>query len=195
MKDSWAIAAYLDRTYADKPLFKQEVGGARAVRRADLDQAGARGAHDVGDPELAADLDQLAARDQHLLALGQGGEREHERGRAVVHDERGLRAGERGEQKLRAGAARAALPRRAIDLQVGIAGGRRPTASTARAASGALPRFVWMITPVALITRVWPLVARAAVATALARISSAIGGSSPGRRPPERPRARRSACA
>ena len=36
-----------------------------------------------------------------------------------------------------------------------------------------------MITPVALITRVWPLVARAAVATALARISSAMGGSSP----------------
>ena len=45
------------------------VGDPRAVRRADLDELRAGRGHDVRDPELAADLDQLAARDEDLLAL------------------------------------------------------------------------------------------------------------------------------
>ncbi len=44
------------------------VRAARSVRRPDLHQFRARRAHDVGDPELAADLDQLSARDEHTLA-------------------------------------------------------------------------------------------------------------------------------
>ena len=140
-----------------------EVGRTGAVRRADLDQACAGGAHDVGDPELAADLDQLAARDEHLLALGERGQREHQRRRAVVHDERGLGAGDRAQEEL------SCAPRGIRDCRsCGRPRGRcsaaaaRPTASTARSASGARPRFVCRTTPVALITRVWPLVARAA---------------------------------
>ena len=48
------------RLGADRPLV---VGGARAVRRPDLDEPRARAGEDVGDPEPVADLDQLAARD------------------------------------------------------------------------------------------------------------------------------------
>ena len=46
------------------------VGGARAVRRPDLDQPRAGAREHVGDAEAVADLDQLAARDEHLAALG-----------------------------------------------------------------------------------------------------------------------------
>ena len=70
------------------------VGGARAVGRADLAQARARAREHVRDPEAVADLDQLAARDEHLPILGQRREREHHRRRVVVHDQRRLGAGQ-----------------------------------------------------------------------------------------------------
>ncbi len=85
------------------------VADARAVRGADLDELRARGRHDVGDAELAADLDQLAAGDEDLLAPGERGEREHQRRGAVVHDERVLGAGERRRASL--GAGRSVAPR------------------------------------------------------------------------------------
>ena len=52
------------------------VAGAGAVGRANLAQPGARTCEHVGNAEPVADLDQLAPRDEHLAALGQGGERE-----------------------------------------------------------------------------------------------------------------------
>jgi hypothetical protein len=55
----------------------------------------------------------------------------------------------------------------------------RVTALTADAAKGARPRFVWRITPVALITEVSPKAAFAARPIARARISSSDGGSAP----------------
>ena len=70
------------------------VGGARAVRRPDLDEPRARAREHVRDAEAVADLDQLAARDDHLAALGERCEREQHRGGVVVHDERGLGAGQ-----------------------------------------------------------------------------------------------------
>ena len=63
------------------------VGRARAVRRADLDEPRARAREHVGDAEAVADLDQLAARDEHLAAFGERGEREQHRRRVVVDDE------------------------------------------------------------------------------------------------------------
>ena len=71
------------------------VGAARAVRRADLDEPGAGLRDDVGHAEAAADLDELAARDDDLPAGARerrGGEQH--RGGAVVDRERGLGAGE-----------------------------------------------------------------------------------------------------
>ena len=52
------------------------VADACPVRRADLDELRAGRGHDVGDAELPTDLDQLAARDEHLLALRERGERQ-----------------------------------------------------------------------------------------------------------------------
>ena len=79
------------RLGADRPLV---VGGAGAVGRADLDEPRARAREHVGDPEAVADLDQLAARDEHLAALGERREREQHRRGVVVDDERRLGAGE-----------------------------------------------------------------------------------------------------
>ena len=63
------------------------VVGARPVRRPHLDEPGARAGEHVGDPEAVADLDQLAARDDDLAALGERGEREQHRRGVVVDDD------------------------------------------------------------------------------------------------------------
>ena len=70
------------------------VGDPRAVRRPDLDEPRSRAGEHVGDPEAVADLDQLAARDEHLAALGERGQGEHHGGGVVVDDERSLGAGD-----------------------------------------------------------------------------------------------------
>ena len=57
-----------------------EVGGARPVRRPDLDQLRAGAPDDLGDAHAAADLDELAARDDDPAATGQP-DRERERRR------------------------------------------------------------------------------------------------------------------
>ena len=110
---------------------------------------------DVGDAEAAADLDELAARDDDLVA-GAGERRggEQDGGGAVVDRERGLGAGELGAGAPRRGrgASRGCRCRRSTRAS-SSPGRRGSTASRAAAASGARPRFVWTITPVALRTR------------------------------------------
>ena len=59
----------------------------RAIRRSDLDETRATLPHDVGDSEAAADLDELAARNDRVAPVGERVEHEHERGGAVVHDQ------------------------------------------------------------------------------------------------------------
>ena len=77
-----------------------EVGRARPVRRADLDQSRAGPPHDLRDPHAAADLDQLAARDRDAATTGQS-DRERQGGGVVDRDQRVLGAGERDEVGLR----------------------------------------------------------------------------------------------
>ena len=84
------------RVVADRALV---VGRARAVRRPDLDEPRAGAREHVGDAEAVADLDQLAARDEHLASLGERGQREQHRGGVVVDDERGLGAGEPAQDR------------------------------------------------------------------------------------------------
>ena len=110
------------------------VGRARPVRRPDLDEARARAREHVGDAEAVADLDQLAARDDDLATLGQRCEREQERGRVVVDDERGLGAGEPAQQRREVVLARAARAAREVVLEVRVAG--RPRATRSSAACG-----------------------------------------------------------
>ena len=134
----------------DRPLV---VGGAGAVRRPDLDEPRARAGEHVRDPEAVADLDQLAARDEHLAPLGQRGEREQHRGGVVVDDERRLGAGQPAKQRREVVLARAARAGREVVLEVRVAGRGSRTRSSAASASGARPRFVCTSTPVALRTR------------------------------------------
>ena len=98
------------------------VGRARAVGGADLDETRSRACEHVGDAEAVADLDQLAARDEHLASLGERGEGEQHRGRVVVDDERGLCAGEAPQESGEVVLARAARAGRQVVLEVGVAG-------------------------------------------------------------------------
>ena len=66
----------------------------RAVGGADLDQAAAGAGHDVGNAEGAANLDQLAARDDHLAPVRQRIQHQKHGGGVVVDGGRGLGAGE-----------------------------------------------------------------------------------------------------
>ena len=77
------------------------------VGGADLVQPGAGGGDQVGQPEAGADLDQLAAADDDLAAGGQRGRGQHQRGRAVVDDQRVLR----GRDSVEQGAQRRRAPR------------------------------------------------------------------------------------
>ena len=103
---------------ADRALV---VGCARAVRRSDLDEARTGAGEHVGDAKAVADLDQLAARDDHLATLGERGEGEQHRRRVVVHDERGLRAGQPPQDGRDVVLARPARPRRQVELEVRVA--------------------------------------------------------------------------
>ena len=75
------------------------VGDTCAVRRADLDEACAGPRQHVGDAEAVADLDQFAARDEHLATLGESREREQHCPGVVVHDERALGAGQPAQDR------------------------------------------------------------------------------------------------
>ncbi len=103
----------------------------RAVGGADLDQPAAGASHDVGNAEGAANLDQLAARDDDLAASRQRVQRQ-EHGRGIVVDRgRRLGAGEPRQPRhnvlvaLAAGAAREIVferGRRAHRLDGGLDG-------------------------------------------------------------------------
>jgi hypothetical protein len=71
----------LDRSARDRLLV---VLGVRLVRGAHLDQPRASLGRDLVDPEAAADLDQLAARDHDVSAAGESVDREEQGGGVVV---------------------------------------------------------------------------------------------------------------
>jgi len=86
-------------------------------------------AHDVGHAEGAADLDQLAARDDDLAAAPvhrcERGDGQQHGGGVVVDDRRRLGAGERAQQFLDEAVAVAAAARREVVLEVVGRGHRR----------------------------------------------------------------------
>ena len=107
------------------------VGGARAVRRADLDEARTGLREHVGDPEPVADLDQLAARDDRLPAGGECRQREEQRGGVVVDDHGVLGAGEAAKDRGEMIVARPAAHRRR-DPARGSSSRRFPGSARAR---------------------------------------------------------------
>jgi hypothetical protein len=99
---------------------------ARPVRRPDLDEACTRTREHVGDAKAVADFDQLAARDDDFTALCERGEREQHSRRVVVHDERGVGAGQPPQDRRDVVLARAARSGREVVLEVRVATRRLP---------------------------------------------------------------------
>jgi hypothetical protein len=89
----------------------------RAVGSADLYELRARAAHDLGHPERAADLYELAARDDRAAALRERVEHEQHGGGVVVHHRRVLGAGQLAKQIANVVVALAAAAGRKIELE------------------------------------------------------------------------------
>ena len=124
-----------------------------AIGRADFHQACAALAQHVGDAEATADLDELAARDDDLAALGQRRQRQEHGSGIVIHDQGGFGSRQAAEQVLGMQITRPPLPGLQVIFEVAIAGSDTRHGLAGRdVLSGARPRLVWMITPVALIT-------------------------------------------
>ena len=77
----------------------------------------------VGDPEAVADLEQLAAGDDHLASLGERRQREQHGGGVVVDGQRALRAGQPPEDRRDVILSRPARPGFEVVLEVRVAGG------------------------------------------------------------------------
>ena len=74
------------------------VAQVRAVGGSDLDELGARGLHNIGDTEAAADLDKLAAAHDNLFARSVSGQHQQHRGGVIVDDQRVLGTGKRADE-------------------------------------------------------------------------------------------------
>jgi hypothetical protein len=70
-----------------------------AVRRADLDEAGARAREHIGDSEAVAYLDELTSRDDDVAPFRERGDGKENGGGVVVDDQRGLGPCEVAEQR------------------------------------------------------------------------------------------------
>src|SRR5688500_12336862 len=91
------------------------------VGGADLYEPRSGRGHDVGDPELAPDLDELAAAYDDLPARAQCGEDEQDGGRVVVDHQRRLGPRQGRERTTAVLVAPAPFPRTEIELEVGVA--------------------------------------------------------------------------
>jgi hypothetical protein len=109
----------LEQERGGRPDRALVVGALGLVGGADLAQDRARQRQDLRDAERAADLDQLAARHDHLAAGGQRGQRQHGGGGVVVDDAGRLGAADRAHQRRGVGVARPAGAARQIVLEVG----------------------------------------------------------------------------
>ena len=167
-----------------------EVAQVGAVGGADLDQLGAALAQDVGDAKAVADLDQLAARHQHLAAAGGGGQRQQHRRGVVVDHERVFGAGDGAEHVVDVILARGTGAARQAVLQVGVAARGRDHCVDRLRRQHARPRLVCTTTPPALMTRRSDGVTAAAsrratqgTRSAGARPAAAAAGASPASSP------------
>ena len=89
----------------------------RAVGGSDFDERRAGAGHDVRHAESAADLDQLAPRDDGFASARKGVEREKNGGCIVVDDGCIFGAGQRAEKLSHVIIAFAALARRQVEFQ------------------------------------------------------------------------------
>ena len=92
----------------------------RAVRRADLDEAGSGAREHLGNPEAVADLDELTARDDNVAPFRERGNGEEDGGGVVVDDQRRLCAGEVAKQRCDVVLARAARAFLEVVLEIRV---------------------------------------------------------------------------
>ena len=117
-----------------------EVVDARPVRRADLDEPRARPSDDLGDPDAAPDLDELAARHGDAAPRPASPTASATRRGVVVRDERVLGAGQRDQVLLGRAVARGPRrPDRAVELEEERSPRPRAAASMAARGHGARP--------------------------------------------------------
>ncbi len=105
------------RLWADGPLVVRQP---RLVGRADLAEDRARYLEDLGEPEAAADFDELPARDDHLTPGREGLQSQDRRSGVVIDGRRGLGPGQLCEQPRDALGAPASGPIFKIEFQVAI---------------------------------------------------------------------------
>jgi len=117
------VAAQQQRRVDGQRAF--EVGEVHLIRRADFHESRAATREHVGQPEAAADLDELIARHDDLAAFRERVEDQQHGRRAIVHDERVFGAGRLVQQRRDACVARAARPRSEVELEIGITAGDR----------------------------------------------------------------------
>ena len=128
-----------------------------AIGRADFAQNRAALGHDLGNAKGAADLDQLAARDDHFFAFGQRVQPEQHRGGIVIDHRGGFGAGKLDQQLFQRLFALAAFAGGEIVFQIDrMIGDRRPWRRWPLCGSKARPKLVCRMVPVALTTRIWP---------------------------------------
>jgi len=106
------------RVLADGPLVVGQVG---AVGGPHFAQDGAASLHHLGDAELAADLDQLAPRDDGLPAPGKAAQDEQDCGGVVVYDQGVLGPRQLAEDLPNVVIAEPAPACGQVELQVGVA--------------------------------------------------------------------------
>ena len=94
-----------------------------SIRRADLDEPGARGGEDLRNPKGPADLDELSTGDHDFLISADRGDREHHRGRVVVDRKRALGAGQLADQLLHVHLPAPTLAAFEIELEIRVATG------------------------------------------------------------------------
>ena len=93
------------------------------VGRPHLAQGRARLRHHIRDAEAAADLDQLAARDDHLASLRERRQNEQCCGGIVIDNRGGLSAGETAEERFGVPIARTTAALRDVVLERRVAAG------------------------------------------------------------------------
>jgi hypothetical protein len=106
--------------WADGALVVAEAG---LVGGADFFETGAGGLEDFGEAEAAADLDELASRDEDFATLGEGSEGEDGGGGVVVNDGGGRGAGETGQEGGDEGGPAASGTGFEVELEVAVSGG------------------------------------------------------------------------
>ena len=135
-----------------------EVCGARPIGGADLDQPCAGSPHDLRDAHAAADLDELARRHRHARRGRQAPPRARRAAALLFVTSASSAPVSATRCVLRGAEARPAAAGLAVELEQQVV--ERPHRAAARPrlrGHGARPRFVWTITPVALMTGTRPL--------------------------------------